>query len=422
SQTVKEKSKTDVTTWKLEAAFAETNLDGKDKDGNITVVEEKARETNDSKVFKPSQPLGSFVDEEVSATEPYESVTEVHKQPATDFVSPPKEQYYITQKELPTEPLQEIPPGFTKFPYIFEKPIYTKAKDWSPDILESKPTAEVPVTVPGNYGSSEVNGFPIKNGNSEVYNVPEYPGSSETNGHPGLNGNSGFYKIPEGYGSSEIYGYNGNSGYKIHGSPEIHSFIGHENPSNHGYAGFHNHPTVPGFHETRGKPGSYGVSSVSEVPAGGLYKLTDPFKEEAGVISTGDYNWNVNGDVMESHKKRMSPLKHLLQIITAFLPVGLIISALTPSVITIHNTDTQQASNSYRRSDSVPDVPPISERCRRRLLCELQSDANYSPSQKGKRKHCYKIYCEDTQALWRLLHWILTRRKTGEDHGARRIT
>ncbi|XP_037293594.1 uncharacterized protein LOC119189049 [Manduca sexta] len=142
----------------------------------------------------------------------------------------------------------------------------------------------------------------------------------------------------------EIYGFNGNSGFKFpefHGSPETHSFTGHENPRNHGYAGFRNHPTVPGFHETRGKPGSYGVPSVTEVPAGGLYKLTDPFKEEAGVISTGDYNWNVNGDVMESHKKRTSPLKHLLQIITAFLPVGLIISALTPSVITIHNTDTQ---------------------------------------------------------------------------------
>nr|XP_049700715.1 uncharacterized protein LOC110369804 [Helicoverpa armigera] len=122
----------------------------------------------------------------------------------------------------------------------------------------------------------------------------------------------------------------------------------------------------------------------------------------------------------------VNPWKNLLRLVTAFIPVGLIISALTPSVITIHNVDGNlQPSLPYRRSDSgVSDIPPISERCRRRLLCELHSERNYVPPNTLPRrsmKHCYKIHCEDTEALWRTLRWLFSYNQA-DDHRGRLIT
>ncbi|CAH0727274.1 unnamed protein product, partial [Brenthis ino] len=61
--------------------------------------------------------------------------------------------------------------------------------------------------------------------------------------------------------------------------------------------------------------------------------------------------------------------------------------------------------------DSAADLPPISERCKRRLLCELHSDANYirDINTPHRPKHCYKILCDDTHALSKVLRWLLSR-------------
>ncbi|KAJ8719878.1 hypothetical protein PYW08_012053 [Mythimna loreyi] len=152
-----------------------------------------------------------------------------------------------------------------------------------------------------------------------------------------------------------------------------------------------------------------------KVPAGGLYQSPEAFKERPH--GEEEYGLEYHEDEKEhAVKKRANPWQNLLRLVTAFIPVGLIISALTPSIVTIHNVDdnTQPSSLPYRRSDAL--VPgaggaPISERCRRRLLCELHSERNYVPPQTLPRrtmKHCYKIHCEDTEALWRTLRWLFT--------------
>ncbi|KAJ8720453.1 hypothetical protein PYW07_012496 [Mythimna separata] len=149
------------------------------------------------------------------------------------------------------------------------------------------------------------------------------------------------------------------------------------------------------------------------VPAGGLYQSPDAFKEKPH--SEEEYGLEYHEDEKEhAVKKRVNSWHNLLRLVTAFIPVGLIISALTPSIVTIHNVDdnTPPSSLPYRRSDPVlSGGAPISERCRRRLLCELHSERNYVPAQTLPRramKHCYKIHCEDTEALWRTLRWLFT--------------
>uniref|UniRef100_A0A2A4JJV0 Uncharacterized protein n=1 Tax=Heliothis virescens TaxID=7102 RepID=A0A2A4JJV0_HELVI len=161
-----------------------------------------------------------------------------------------------------------------------------------------------------------------------------------------------------------------------------------------------------------------------KVPAGGLYKAPVTFEDKPH--NDEEFGLNFHEDEKHSVKKHVNPWKNLLRLVTAFIPVGLIISALTPSVITIHNVDDSlQPSLPYRRSDNgVSAIAPISERCRRRLLCELHSERNYVPPTTVPRrsmKHCYKIHCEDTEALWRTLRWLFTYNQ-GEDHSVRLIT
>ncbi|XP_063894709.1 uncharacterized protein LOC110369804 [Helicoverpa armigera] len=162
-----------------------------------------------------------------------------------------------------------------------------------------------------------------------------------------------------------------------------------------------------------------------KVPAGGLYKAPVTFEDKPH--NDEEFSGlSFHEDEKHSVKKHVNPWKNLLRLVTAFIPVGLIISALTPSVITIHNVDDNlQPSLPYRRSNSgVSDIPPISERCRRRLLCELHSERNYVPPNTLPRrsmKHCYKIHCEDTEALWRTLRWLFTYNQA-DDHRGRLIT
>lgn len=78
-----EKPKKEVTSWKIEAAYAESNLD---KDNATTAVPEVG-EKNETKEFRPSQHLGSFLDDDVApAKETFDSFTPVIKKPASGFV------------------------------------------------------------------------------------------------------------------------------------------------------------------------------------------------------------------------------------------------------------------------------------------------------------------------------------------------
>uniref|UniRef100_A0A2H1VJF4 SFRICE_007847 n=1 Tax=Spodoptera frugiperda TaxID=7108 RepID=A0A2H1VJF4_SPOFR len=195
------------------------------------------------------------------------------------------------------------------------------------------------------------------------------------------------------------------------------------------------------------------VEAPVKVPAGGLYKSPEAFKDKPQ--SAEEYGLEYHEEEKEhAIKKRVNPWQNLLRLVTAFIPVGLIISALTPSVITIHNVDDNintlpvpgiehethcpavalatidqrgsQQSKPYRRSDpGVTNMAPISERCRRRLLCELHSEKNYVPPRTLPRrtmKQCYKIHCEDTDALWKMLRWLFTYNQEPGDQRGRLIT
>ncbi|CAB3240657.1 unnamed protein product [Arctia plantaginis] len=164
------------------------------------------------------------------------------------------------------------------------------------------------------------------------------------------------------------------------------------------------------------------VEVPTKLPAGGLYQSPITVKEKPN--DSEGFELDINEEV-KTHgiKKRGNPWQDILRLVTAFIPVGLIISALTPSVITIHNVDDNRDAGRpglyRRRSDAVTDLAPISERCRRRLLCELQSDIHYTPSSfphRRKAKHCYKIHCDDTEALWRMLRWLFTHKQPAAEH------
>ncbi|XP_059045116.1 uncharacterized protein LOC131840917 [Achroia grisella] len=170
------------------------------------------------------------------------------------------------------------------------------------------------------------------------------------------------------------------------------------------------------------------VESPMRVPAGGLYKSPDAFKNKPNENGDSeDFNLDFNGDVKENPidvKKRVNPWKNLLHLLTAFIPVGLIISALTPSVINIENTGpgNQFPANIYRRSDTTRDIAPISESCRRRLLCELHSEKNYAQSHlQRKGKQCYKLQCEDQDAMSKILQWLLSYDRPRHEHHRAKI-
>ncbi|XP_063625017.1 uncharacterized protein LOC134796748 [Cydia splendana] len=194
------------------------------------------------------------------------------------------------------------------------------------------------------------------------------------------------------------------------------------------------------------------VPVPAQVPAGGLYKKPDAFKDKPSIDDDEEFGLTFHDEKETLVKKRGNPWKSLLHLLTAFIPVGLIISALTPNVVTIHSTGPGGPGlgpglgpghgpgmgpvirpmgpgvsgieplppRLFRRSDEVLDplpppatIPPpaISEPCRRRLLCELHSEKNYHTQQSvGRRgRACHKLPCDDTDALARTLHWLLHR-------------
>ncbi|XP_073946486.1 uncharacterized protein isoform X2 [Choristoneura fumiferana] len=126
-----------------------------------------------------------------------------------------------------------------------------------------------------------------------------------------------------------------------------------------------------------------------EVPAGGLYKKPDAFKDKPGFGGDDEeFGLEFNDEKETFVKKRANPWKGLLHLLVSLIPVGIIVSALTPRVITIQDTGPGPGYSGfneplpprlYRRSSEAPIPPPapspptISEPCRRRLLCELHS-------------------------------------------------
>ncbi|XP_045537063.1 uncharacterized protein LOC106708421 [Papilio machaon] len=158
------------------------------------------------------------------------------------------------------------------------------------------------------------------------------------------------------------------------------------------------------------------IEAPVRIPAGGLYKLPDVLREKPNSYEENDYPPDSIDNVKDnSLKKRPNPWKSLLHLVTALLPVGLIVSALTPSILTIEDSsNTQQFKrvsrglSESRLSPALPALPAVSEDCKRRLLCEIHSDRHYDPSGRRRRKQCRKLRCEDPRALSDMLHWLLT--------------
>ncbi|XP_045524614.1 uncharacterized protein LOC123714417 [Pieris brassicae] len=131
-----------------------------------------------------------------------------------------------------------------------------------------------------------------------------------------------------------------------------------------------------------------------KIPAGTLYKSPDPFRDKPASDGHDDFSLEFNDGKEKEVKKRKNPWQGLLNLVTALLPIGIIVSALTPSIVTLESTDNNNynyGNHFSRRADKR--LPDISERCKRRLLCEIHSEKNYYRNQiGGQQKQCYKVY------------------------------
>ncbi|XP_041981663.1 uncharacterized protein LOC121735062 [Aricia agestis] len=150
-------------------------------------------------------------------------------------------------------------------------------------------------------------------------------------------------------------------------------------------------------------------------PAGGLYRSPDVFKD-----TSQEYGLYKEEGKATSHKKAVSPWKSFLQLASALLPVGLIVSALTPSVITLQSTDNTPyyGNRITRRVEGLKPLPVISESCKRRLLCELHAPRHSNQTPTTGHKHCYKLQCEDPAAMMTVLRFLLTHRPPGTPAGS----
>ncbi|OWR54249.1 hypothetical protein KGM_203575 [Danaus plexippus plexippus] len=160
------------------------------------------------------------------------------------------------------------------------------------------------------------------------------------------------------------------------------------------------------------------VQAPVRVPAGGLYKLPDAFQRTPSSDSGNqDYGLQFKEHKDTSVKNRVNPWKGLLHLVTSLLPVGLIVSALTPQVIKLETTASSPRFRGRisRRSEDVSSLPHISDGCKRRLLCEIHSDQEYMSY--ADRRPCYKIRCEDPRSMGRLLRWLLDHHRPGYQPG-----
>ncbi|CAH0727275.1 unnamed protein product, partial [Brenthis ino] len=86
------------------------------------------------------------------------------------------------------------------------------------------------------------------------------------------------------------------------------------------------------------------VETPVNIPAGGLYQRPDLFKEKPGTDGDdANFGLEFNDEKNVAIKqRRVNPWKSVLNFVTALIPVGIIISALTPSIITLENVDNNQ--------------------------------------------------------------------------------
>ncbi|CAG9583455.1 unnamed protein product [Danaus chrysippus] len=159
------------------------------------------------------------------------------------------------------------------------------------------------------------------------------------------------------------------------------------------------------------------VQAPVNIPAGGLYKLPETFQGKPNSDSgRQDYGLQFKEQKETSVKNRANPWKGLLHLVTSLLPVGLIVSALTPQVITLESTASgpRFRGRVSRRTEDVSSLPHISDGCKRRLLCEIHSEQEYMSYE---RRPCYKIRCEDPRSMSRLLNWLLDHHRPGYQPG-----
>ncbi|XP_060804355.1 uncharacterized protein LOC132902588 [Amyelois transitella] len=143
----KKSNSNESTSWKIEAAFAESKLPEDFKDNQTKERDEK----NCSKEFRPSPPLGIIGDSEESLRTRAQDNFIPMKKPASGFLGSPNRPFKSSFYSPPKEVFRQ-----NDFPYKIESSIFTKAKGgWSS--IESKPTVESPVRVPagGLYNSPD---------------------------------------------------------------------------------------------------------------------------------------------------------------------------------------------------------------------------------------------------------------------------
>ncbi|CAK1543294.1 unnamed protein product [Leptosia nina] len=96
------------------------------------------------------------------------------------------------------------------------------------------------------------------------------------------------------------------------------------------------------FSKAKAPPEGYDSKPTVEVPvkipAGSLYKYQDPFKEKPG-DGGDDFGLDFSGDKDKEVKKRKNPWHGLLNLVTALIPIGILVSALTPSIVTLQTTE-----------------------------------------------------------------------------------
>ncbi|CAG4992523.1 unnamed protein product [Colias eurytheme] len=152
-----------------------------------------------------------------------------------------------------------------------------------------------------------------------------------------------------------------------------------------------------------------------KLPAGSLYKNPGPFKDKPGSDGDGDdFGLEFHDEKEKEVKKYKNPWQGLLHLITALVPVGIIVSALTPNLIELHTVENTPYGNHFTRRSVGDNLPRISERCKRRLLCEIHSERNYLRQATPRQKHCYKIPCDDPGAMNEVLSWLLAYHSSGK--------
>lgn len=99
------------------------------------------------------------------------------------------------------------------------------------------------------------------------------------------------------------------------------------------------HKTFPGFNLME-KPTYYEEELYYPSNYGSSYEVSVPHKTQPYEICTEEYGNHHYGAVGVPYHKPPSPWKKIIKFLATILPIGLLISALTPNIISIHNNNT----------------------------------------------------------------------------------